>query len=239
MHLDQKISLKHLNTFGLEVESRYFVEARTHADVMTLLNYRNMIFMPVMILGGGSNILFTRDFAGLIVHVNTKGTDIIHEDDQHIQIKVQAGENWDGFVKYCVEQNWAGLENLSMIPGTVGAAPIQNIGAYGVEARELIEKVFYVDITTGKHHELTNVECKFGYRDSIFKRELKGKIIITEVVFKLQKCVEGQTSNLKLDYGDLRAELVAENIANPTISDVRNAVCRIRGRKFICARLST
>ncbi len=246
MHLDQKVSLKTLHTFGMEVEARYFVEAKTHSEVLTLLNYRHMIHMPILFLGGGSNVLFTGDFKGIVIRINSKGIVIREEDQTHVHVTAEAGENWDEFVQYCVNQGWAGLENLSMIPGKVGAAPIQNIGAYGVEVKDSIESVQVVDISTGKQRRFTNAECQFGYRDSIFKRELKGKVIILNVTFRLRKIDEShderisglqgdkvaERSLLRLDYGDIREELENMGATVPTIRSVREAVCNIRRRKL-------
>ncbi len=237
MHLDQKVSLKALHTFGMEVEARYFVEAKTHSEVLTLLNYRHMIHMPILFLGGGSNVLFTSDFAGIVIRINSKGIVIREEDDTHVVVTAEAGENWDDFVKYCSDRGWAGLENLSLIPGTVGAAPIQNIGAYGVEVKDLIEAVQVVEINSGKQKRYSGAECQFGYRDSIFKRALKGKVIILNVTFKLVKTNPLVSSStgfpmFQLDYGDIRGELQHLGIADPTIVDVREAVCNIRRRKL-------
>jgi UDP-N-acetylmuramate dehydrogenase len=233
MHLDQKVSLKNLNTLGLDVEARYFVEARTREDIHTLLNYRKMIFLPVHILGGGSNVLFTGNFNGLVVHVNNKGILLEQEDETSVLVRAEAGEIWDPFVQYTVDQGWAGLEKLSLIPGTVGAAPIQNIGAYGAEVCDTIETVSYVDIKNGTHHTLTNAACHFGYRDSIFKRELKGRFIITDVCFRLKKAgsIE-QINTLSINYRDLREELTARAIEQPAIEQIRDAVIDIRKRKL-------
>ncbi len=254
MHLDQKVSLKAHNTFGMEVEARYFVEAKTHSEVLTLLNYRHMIHMPILFMGGGSNILFTQSFSGIVIKINSRGIEIKEENDRCVFVTAEAGENWDEFVQYCVDRGWAGLENLSLIPGKVGAAPIQNIGAYGVEVRDTIDSVQVVEINSGKQKRYTNAECNFGYRDSIFKRELKGRVIILNVTFKLIK-VNGISDSgdtglqvyrvtglpgdksvdstvLKLDYGDIRAELLSTGVTEPTIADVREAVCNIRRRKL-------
>jgi len=246
MHLDQNVSLKPLHTFGMEVNARYFVEAKSHSEVITLLNYRHMIHMPILFLGAGSNLLFKGDFAGIVIRINSKGINIKEEDDDHVLVTVEAGENWDDFVRYCVDRGWAGLENLSLIPGTVGAAPIQNIGAYGVEVKDVIESVMVAEIGSGKQKRYSNADCQFGYRDSIFKRELKGKVIILNVTFMLRKIedvggnrVTGLQGNrvadgymLKLDYGDIRPELERLKVINPTVSDVREAVCNIRRRKL-------
>lgn len=237
MHLDQKVSLKALHTFGMEVGARYFVEAKTHSEVLTLLNYRHMIHMPILFLGGGSNVLFTSDFTGIVIKINSKGIVIRNQDENHIYVTAEAGENWDEFVRYCVDHQWAGLENLSLIPGTVGAAPIQNIGAYGVEVQDIIESVQVIEIDSGKQKRFTNAECQFGYRDSIFKRELKGKVIILNVTFKFfhaQPVVPSTAFQpiLKLDYGDIRYELERMGVVVPNIGNVREAVCNIRRRKL-------
>jgi len=233
MHLDQKVSLKAQHTFGMEVEARYFVEAKTHSEVLTLLNYRNMIHMPILFLGGGSNVLFTDNFTGIVIKINSKGIVIKEENDHQVIVTAEAGEDWDEFVQYCVDRGWSGIENLSLIPGKVGAAPIQNIGAYGAEVKEVIESVQVIEIDSGKQKRLTNAECQFGYRDSIFKRALRGKVIILNVTFKLLK---GDTVKdlplLRLDYGDIRGELQRMEVSVPTIHDVRNAVCNIRRRKL-------
>jgi len=248
MHLEQNVSLKPLHTFGIDVKARYFVEARTEADIRSLLNYRHMIFMPILIIGGGSNMLFTKDFEGIVIRINTKGIETAETGDGHILVTAQAGEVWDEFVDYCVNHGWAGIENLSLIPGTVGAAPIQNIGAYGVEVCDIIDSVNMVEIDSGNHLTLTRDECKFGYRDSIFKNELKGKVIVTAVTFKLNGipeyfpegfqidnssiCEHLNALTLNLDYGNIREEISAMNITHPGIADVREAVCRIRRRKL-------
>lgn len=254
MHLDHNVSLKTLNTFGMEAVARYFVEAKTHTEVLTLLNYRKMIHMPILFLGGGSNILFTGDFKGIVIRINSKGIVIREEDEDHVIVTVEAGENWDEFVQHCVSNQWAGLENLSLIPGTVGAAPIQNIGAYGVEVKDVIESVEVAEIDSGKPRRFTNADCQFGYRDSIFKRELKGKVIVLSVTFRLNKYqgsngdrvtglqgdrvtrLQGDrvtgASVFKLDYGDIRSELSRLGVTDPAISDIRAAVCNIRRRKL-------
>jgi UDP-N-acetylmuramate dehydrogenase len=233
MHLDQKVSLKPLNTFGFEVSARYFVEARSRDDIHTLLNYRNMIFLPVLILGSGSNILFTGDFNGLVVHVNNKGITVVSEDDNHVVLHVQAGESWDDFVRFTGENNLQGLERLSLIPGTVGAAPVQNIGAYGSEVADNILSVSYVDIKNGHHHTISNQECQFGYRDSIFKHSLKERVIITDITFRLKKqSTAVQQSTPDIPYRELRDELTMRNIVNPSPSAIRDAVITIRQRKL-------
>ena len=251
MHLDQKVSLKTFHTFGMDVESRYFVEAKSREEILTLLNYRKMIRMPILFVGEGSNILFTGDFNGIVIRINSKGIEIKEEDEEQVVVTAEAGENWDTFVQYCVDHYWAGLENLSLIPGTVGAAPIQNIGAYGVEVKDFIESVHVVDIDSAVPRRLTCAECHFGYRDSIFKQGLSGKVIILAVTFRLLKAfrsadkrTSGQADKispfhhftispfLKLDYGELLAELRHMDVIDPGIREVRAAVCNIRRRKL-------
>lgn len=238
MHLDQKVSLKALHTFGMEVQSRYFVEAKTHSEVLTLLNYRHMIHMPILFLGGGSNLLFKGDFAGIVIRINSKGIHVLNDDEREVTVTAEAGENWDDFVRHCVGKGWAGLENLSLIPGTVGAAPIQNIGAYGVEVRDFIESVLVAELDSGKERRYTRDECAFGYRDSLFKRNLKGRVIILSVTFRLRKAVGGLATDtdgnalLNLEYAGIRQELDRMGIEQPGIADVREAVCAIRRRKL-------
>ncbi len=218
----------------MDVTARYFVEAGSHSEVLTLLNYRHMIRMPVLFLGGGSNLLFARDFPGIVIRIRSKGIVTGEEDGQYIRITAEAGEEWDDFVQHCVAHGWGGLENLSLIPGTVGAAPIQNIGAYGTEVAEVIESVLTVDYRSGKERRLSREECEFGYRDSIFKRSLRDQVIILNVTFRLKKVVpQGPGGNsVNLAYADLRTELESAGISDPTPGDVRNAVCAIRRRKL-------
>jgi len=217
----------------MEVTARYFVEAKSHSEVLTLLNYRHMIHMPILFLGEGSNVLFVRDFSGIVIRINSRGIVIRDEDERFVHVTAEAGEPWDDFVALCVANGWAGLENLSLIPGTVGAAPIQNIGAYGTEVGEVIESVLVADISSGKQRRLSQEECAFGYRDSIFKGALKGKVIVLNVTFRLTKTDPNSGSNgLNLAYADLRKELENMGIQEPSISDIREAVCSLRRRKL-------
>ncbi|HPS51482.1 MAG TPA: FAD-binding protein, partial [Bacteroidales bacterium] len=201
MHLDQNYPLKALNTFGMDVYARYFVEPGCRDEILTLMNYRHMVRLPVLFLGGGSNVLLVNDFGGLVVKISSKGIDYRETGTGEVLVTAQAGEIWDDFVGYCIGQGWAGLENLSLIPGTVGAAPIQNIGAYGVEAGELIERVSAVEIKTGTEFILTRSECRFGYRDSIFKQELRDRAIVLDVTFRLAKFRHNNPSPDKYDGG--------------------------------------
>ncbi len=173
-------------------------------------------------------MLLTKDIDDLVVHINTEGICIDREDDNSVYLTVNAGENWHDFVLWCIDQNYGGIENLSLIPGNVGTCPIQNIGAYGVEVKDVITKVEAVSIETGKLVQFSNAECKFGYRNSIFKNEVKGKYIITSVSFKLTK----KDHVLNTSYGAIETELASKNITNPTIKTVSDAVIAIRQSKL-------
>lgn len=179
-------------------------------------------------LGGGSNMLLLNDLKKLVIHIDSNGKDIIKKDQKHVWVQVQAGENWHEFVLWCIENDFGGVENLALIPGNVGSSPIQNIGAYGVEVKDILEQVHYVTTATNEKETLLNKACQFGYRDSIFKKELKEKIVITSVVFKLT------TSNHKIniDYGAIKLKLEEQKIKKPSIKDVANAVISIREEKL-------
>src|SRR3990167_10664635 len=172
--IEENKSLKQLNTFGIDVNARYFATVRTVLELQSLLAE----FESPLILGGGSNILFTKNVAGLVIHNCISGIEKIDENNDHVFLKIGAGENWHQLVLYCIENNYAGIENLSLIPGTVGAAPIQNIGAYGVELKETLFEVHTISVDDQKNYVFKNADCDFGYRDSIFKHALKNKHII-------------------------------------------------------------
>ena len=177
-------SLKNYNTFGMDVRCRRFVVVEDEVEVPDVISQylRNEEFY---ILGGGSNVLFTRDFEGTIVHLQTTGISVVAEDDTTVQVAAAAGESWENFVNYCVSHGYYGVENLIGIPGLVGSSPVQNIGAYGAEVKDVIERVEGYYIVDGKHFEMSNGDCHFGYRNSIFKNELKNRCLITKVIFKL------------------------------------------------------
>jgi UDP-N-acetylmuramate dehydrogenase len=218
-------SLKTFNTFGIDVKTAYFAEFYTENELIELLTkFQNY---PKLLLGQGSNVLFTKDFEGVVLKNCIKNIKILDETENHVKISVGAGENWHQFVLYSLENNYFGLENLSLIYGTVGAAPMQNIGAYGVEVKSFIDEVKALEISTQKIRTFSNKECDFGYRESVFKKELKNKYIITEVVFVLNK-----KENFKLEYGDINKILANKNIKNPTAKDVSQAVCEIRNSKL-------
>ncbi len=223
--IKENISLKNYNTFGIDIKCRYLVNCNTVQDIVDFVKSHEAKDSLLMILGGGSNVLFTVDFEGYILRPNIKGIEIIEESGEFVIIKVGAGQDWDEFVEYCVNNNWGGIENLSLIPGNVGTCPIQNIGAYGVEVKDVIVEVEVINRESLDIKKYSNLECKFGYRDSIFKHELKNKEIITYVYFKLKK-----QPDLKLEYGNLQDEL--KRFDNININSVRQAVIDIRNSKL-------
>ena len=223
--IKENISLKKYNTFGIDVKSRFFVECSSVNELSDFLNIYHKQQLPLMVLGGGSNVLFTKDFDGYILRPFIKGIEVIEETSEDIKVRVGAGEDWDEFVGYCVERNWGGIENLSLIPGNVGTSPIQNIGAYGVEVKDVITEVETLEITTLNTHCFNNSECNFAYRNSIFKIDLKGKHIISYVTFNLKK-----QPVFKLDYGNLEKELESCNEIN--LKNIRQAVINIRNSKL-------
>lgn len=227
MHIQKNISLKSYNTFGIDATAAYFTEIRTVAELQALLTHSIYKAMPKLILGGGSNLLFTQDFDGLVIKIAIEGIDKINEDAQHVYVQAGAGVVWHQLVLYCIEHAYAGIENLSLIPGTVGAAPMQNIGAYGVEIKEIFDRLEAVHIDTGNTRVFTNEECQFGYRESIFKKELKGQYVITRVTFRLGKIPAFNTS-----YGAIQDTLKQMNVENLTLRSVSDAVIYIRRSKL-------
>lgn len=225
MEIRENISLKPYNTFGVDVKCAYFAEIHSPEDIQNIRTEKKFKTLPKLILGEGSDILFTRDFDGLILKDSIKNITIVHEDDDFIWIKASSGENWHSFVKYCVNNNWGGLENLALIPGTVGASPVQNIGAYGAELKDSFHSLEYINLETGKTGFMMNEDCRFAYRRSIFKEEaFRNKIYITSVSFQLAK-----KPVVNLSYPDLIAEMEGKE---PTIHNVFEAVCRIREKKL-------
>jgi UDP-N-acetylmuramate dehydrogenase len=180
-------SLKNHNSFRVEAKARYFAECDTVPDLVHFIRHRPYDDLPVMVIGEGSNVLFQSDYNGLIIHPVIRGINILHEDNSGVIVRAGAGENWDFFVKWAVEKRYGGIENLSLIPGSLGACPIQNIGAYGAEVSQVIESVETIDLLDGTSTTYSSSECGFGYRNSIFKGDLKGKKIITNVIFRLSK----------------------------------------------------
>ncbi|MEJ7560264.1 MAG: UDP-N-acetylmuramate dehydrogenase [Pedobacter sp.] len=223
--IQQNKSLKPYNTFGISATATSFVEILSEDDLMQLLT-ENMTRQPFFVLGGGSNILFTRDFEGLIIKISIPGISSVVKDDV-IEVTAGAGVAWNDLVMYCVNNGFAGMENLSLIPGTVGASPVQNIGAYGVELKDVFKSCTAFEIATGVKRNFTFDDCCFGYRDSVFKTQLKGKYIITAVVFRLTR-----KPVLNIQYGAIQEELKIRNIERPTIKDVSDVVSSIRVGKL-------
>jgi len=223
----KNVSLKKYNTFGIDVTADWLVEIESEEQLLTIIDDTQDI--PKLILGQGSNVLFLNDFKGIILHNNIFGKRIIDEDNESITVAVKGGENWHDFVMWEVENNYGGIENLALIPGKVGTAPMQNIGAYGVEVKDVIVSVHAIDMTTCNPVTFTNEACQFGYRDSVFKKpENKGKYFINEVVFKLSK----NNHQLKTGYGAIRDVLSKKKITNPRINDIAEAVIEIRQSKL-------
>ena len=223
--IQENKSLKPYNTFGVSVLSKKFIEIHTELELEQLLK-EDLSKEPFLVLGGGSNVLFTKDFDGLVIKISIPGlTNSIHED--RIEVISGAGVKWHDLVMYCVDHGFAGMENLSLIPGTVGASPVQNIGAYGVELKDVFKSCTAFEIATGIKKHFSFEDCQFGYRDSIFKNELKGKYIITSVVFSLSS-----TPKLNTQYGAIQQELMSRNIVAPSIKDIADVVSEIRVGKL-------
>ena len=227
MKLAQNISLKAFNTFGVDALAHSFVAISSVEQLKQVFNELISPEIPFLVLGQGSNLLFTRDYNGVIIKNEIGGIDVVDEDDAYVYVKAGAGVNWHEFVLYCINHDWGGVENLSLIPGTVGAAPVQNIGAYGVELKDLLHSLCAWDIRQKKLTEFNNTDCAFGYRNSIFKQDLKGLAVIVEVTFKLTK-----KHTIKISYGAIKDELANKGISEPTIRDVSNAVIVIRSSKL-------
>lgn len=226
IEIQENVSLKAYNTFGLEAKAACFYEFTSIAGLIEALAGRKKD-QELLILGGGSNMLLTQDFKGLVLKNGLRGIEVISEDDDHILVKAMAGENWHEFVLHCIAREWAGVENLSLIPGTVGAAPMQNIGAYGVEIKNVFETLEAVEIATGEVHSFDNASCEFGYRESIFKKEARGKYVIASVTFRLNKTPAFNTS-----YGAIQDTLETMGVENLTLKAVSDAVISIRQSKL-------
>lgn len=226
MIIEEHKSLKAYNTFGVAVNARYFATVNNTSQLREVLS--SNLHSKQLILGGGSNILFTKDVDALVIHLDLKGIKEEVLDENHVLLHIKAGENWHELVRYCVDKDYGGIENLSLIPGNTGTAPIQNIGAYGVEIKDTFVSCTVLDRTTGKIKELKAEDCKFDYRDSIFKNEAKGKYIILEVQLKLTR----KDHIIRTEYGAIKSELEKVNCLDPSILDVSDAVIRIRQSKL-------
>lgn len=220
-------SLKNHNTFGLEVKCDCFIEIFNNEELEFFLKHKNDFPKPFFIIGSGSNLLFTKDFKGSIIKLKSDKISIIEESKNEVLIEVDAGVVWDDFVDYAVENNFYGIENLKLIPGTVGACPVQNIGAYGVEVADTIFKVKAFFVNDAAYAEFTKSECNFEYRTSVFKTELKSQLIISAVQFKLKK-----NSQLNLKYGSIKEELTQLKILKPIPKDISKVVEKIRLSKL-------
>ncbi|MBX6381161.1 UDP-N-acetylmuramate dehydrogenase [Thermoflavifilum aggregans] len=227
MPLEEHYSLKKHNTFGVEACARYFAPIRQMEELEELLIADLWKSMPTLVLGEGSNILFTRDVDGLVLKNEIKGIAVIRETADEVWLKVGGGENWHRFVMFCVGNQYAGVENLALIPGSVGASPVQNIGAYGVEVKEVIEKVVAWHLETHELLHFSNADCAFGYRDSVFKHAYQGRLMIVWVVFRLSKHPVFHT-----EYAALREELERMGVKTLSLKAISEAVIRIRTRKL-------
>jgi UDP-N-acetylmuramate dehydrogenase len=227
LKIEENKSLKQYNTFGVNVKANYFTSVASEKEILEILQSKRFGSMQKLILGGGSNILFTKNYDGLVIHYIEKGIRLLEETEKYVIIESSAGEIWNDLVSYCVENKYYGIENLSLIPGRVGAAPIQNIGAYGVEIKDVFESLEGINLESGEKKIYKKNECKFDYRDSIFKRELKGKFIITKVILKLQK-----QKQFNLNYRSLNNYLGKANKEKLTIRRVRETVNKIRMSKL-------
>ena len=226
MKLKKNISLKPYNTFGIDIKAHQFISVKCEDELIGIL--KRFYASELFVLGGGSNMLLTKDIKNTVLHINLKGIEVIEETNSHVLLKAAAGEDWHDFVTYCLEKDYGGLENLSLIPGNVGTSPVQNIGAYGVELKDVMSYCEAINRQTLAKKRFNTEDCKFDYRNSIFKSKLKNQFIITSVIFKLTK----NNHQLKLDYNSLKTELESQNIIQPSIKDVSKAVVSVRRSKL-------
>lgn len=227
MIIKKDYSLKHLNTFGIDVKSKLYAEVFSPEEIHELFKQPGIKLMEKFILGGGSNILFTNDFPGLVIKISISGIKIIKEENDYVEVEAGAGVIWNDLVKFCIENNFGGIENLSLIPGTVGAAPIQNIGAYGQELKDAFISLRGISINEVSEKDFKKEDCKFGYRDSVFKNKFKDKFIITFVKLRLKK-----NPSVNLSYKSVYEEVVRLGLNNPTIKDVSGIIIKIRKSKL-------
>ncbi|TDD95224.1 UDP-N-acetylmuramate dehydrogenase [Flavobacterium cellulosilyticum] len=226
MEIQHNFSLKNYNTFGIEAKAKQFVAVHNVSELRTILEQNKT--EKKFILGGGSNMLLTKDIDALVIHIDLKGHKIIDENDDYVWVESQAGENWHEFVLWTIVQNLGGLENMSLIPGNVGTTPVQNIGAYGTEIKDTFISCEAMKIENQEMKTFTKDECHFGYRESIFKNEVKDQYIITSVIYKLTK----RNHKINISYGDIASELAKNHITKPSLKDVSNAVIAIRESKL-------
>jgi UDP-N-acetylmuramate dehydrogenase len=226
MTIEKNVSLKSFNTFGIDAKAASYCNISTIEELKVILKKQHN--HPLFILGGGSNMLLTKDIEALVLHINLKGITVVRETEDKVVVKAMAGENWHAFVLWCLECNYGGIENLSLIPGNVGTAPIQNIGAYGVELKDVFISCEAMHIKSQALKTFTKKDCKFGYRESVFKQKLKGQYIITSVNFELTK----SNHQLHLDYGAIKQQLEISKVTNPSIQNISEAVIAIRQSKL-------
>jgi len=226
LQVQAQVSLQAFNTFGVDVRAQLFAEAHNDDDVREALAYAASHDVPLLVIGGGSNLLLTADIPALVLRMVTRGIRLLSDDGNRVVIEAEAGEPWHPFVQYTLAQGLAGLENLSLIPGTVGAAPMQNIGAYGVEIKDVFAGLTALDRESGELRDFSLEDCNFGYRDSLFKQQ-PGRWLILRVRFTLDRA-----AHLHLEYGPVRQRLSEQGIEQPTPTDVSRAICSIRSEKL-------
>lgn len=227
VNIQNQVDLKSFNTFGVQAKAKLMVEINNEDWFRRLMETQEYQRNEKLIMGGGSNLLFTKDFDGLVIKNNIKGIEKIAENDEHIFVQSGAGEIWHEFVLHCIKNGWAGLENLSLIPGNVGASPMQNIGAYGVEIKDFFHELEAMNLHSGEIHYFNNKACEFGYRESVFKRQFKNQYIITRVTYRLNKIPK-----FNISYGAIEQELEKMGVKDLSIKAVSDAVIRIRSSKL-------
>lgn len=227
LQIEQNKSLKKYNTFGLDVNADYFTSVNSIDELIAVLKDDHFFDSSKMFLGGGSNILFTKDYRGLIIHNCLNGIEVVNRDANFVYVKAESGEGWHDFVLYCIDKGFGGVENMSLIPGSVGAGPMQNIGAYGVEMKDVFYELEALNLATLQLEKFSNTDCKFGYRESVFKNEKKNQYFIVSVTFRLSL-----NPTVNTTYGAIQQQLSAMNVEYPTIKDVSDAVIAIRSSKL-------
>jgi len=227
MVVQECVSLKHFNTFGIDAQARYYARIDDVSQLRNFLLSPEFQSFPQLILGGGSNVLLRENFGGIVLHMAIEDIVVLREDYQHVWLKVGAGINWHQLVLHCIRQGYAGLENLSLIPGTVGAAPVHNIGAYGVALSDVIEFLEAIEVRSGQVHTFQKKDCAFGYRDSIFKNSLQGRYIITSVCFRLYK-----QPRLQITYDEIKATLKKMDVQKLSIQAISDVVIYLRKKKL-------
>lgn len=225
LEIQHDYSLQKLNTFGLDIAAKEYIKYDSVDELKTILKQKNPFALPALILGGGSNLLFKEDFRGTVLHSFIKGIEVVEETTDEVLVRAGAGEEWDSLVQWAVDHTFYGLENLSLIPGHVGAAPVQNIGAYGVEIKDVFERAEGVWLASGEDFKIEASQMEFDYRHSIFKGDLKGKVILTHLFFRLKK-----KGVLHLDYGSVREAV--KNLGETSLQNVREAIIQIRSSKL-------